>query len=632
MIISMHRFFKKNAKEGIGILLVVVLVIGLVGIPAAFQKTASDIWVIRVNDQTIDYKSYIREVLQYRDLIASVKSAYGQFANYLLHSMGLGGDPEQIAVEKLINQALLDQLSSQTGVVISPDYVMQKIKDPVFMKNFFSHSVIRSDGSIDQAMMKKELAQQGLSIAEFEALFLKTLSRKFFLQLSEQTLYVPQFDKSYVYRTRHAVRDLVVFELPFEFFFNKAQKETIDESEAKAYFSIRNRSSRQYWSAEMRDGIVYRFARSSYEVTISDQEMQQYYQAHKIKQYVKDPAIITVEKITDVEVQKLLPDKSLAEIAFHISDYDNLWATVEPFSRGTHEESFERAAFALKNPGDISGIVSLSDGTSVILKLVSLQPRTYKPFDSVKSTIKKELELISFKKQFVRNMDDAIKTGSIREALAKSDVQKTMLKSASSEDSALGIAQLFSIKKEDGYQVFVENDFGYVVHLEHIVPAQEQDFAVVRDMVYKDMHRERATKDLKKVAASIGSTLASEGLQGMLKAYEGKIVFEGDVNPSDAAEMKKVEKFGLYSDLLSTLDQKEMIYLLKMDLSALFVYIRNIDFQKSEEASGQKIEEISKFSQERASEQVAALVASFYRDATIDVNTLVLDTVPEDLL
>src|ERR1700731_2868488 len=122
MITSIHRYLKQNSKEGLGLVILFSLVIGgLVGLPALFQKSPQHTWVIRVNKTEIPYKNFLKEVLSYQELIKSLKNTYGQFTNYLLASMGLSSNPQQIAVEKLIQQALVDQIGADIGITVSKE-------------------------------------------------------------------------------------------------------------------------------------------------------------------------------------------------------------------------------------------------------------------------------------------------------------------------------------------------------------------------------------------------------------------------------------------------------------------------------------------------------------------------------
>ncbi|EVT89007.1 PPIC-type PPIASE domain protein, partial [Vibrio parahaemolyticus V-223/04] len=58
--------------------------------------------------------------------------------------------------------------------------------------------------------------------------------------------------------------------------------------------------------------------------------------------------------------------------------------------RDVMDPAFEEAAFALKNPGDMSGLVK-SDFGYHIIKLEELKDAVAKPFDEVAAEIKQEL-------------------------------------------------------------------------------------------------------------------------------------------------------------------------------------------------------------------------------------------------
>ena len=59
------------------------------------------------------------------------------------------------------------------------------------------------------------------------------------------------------------------------------------------------------------------------------------------------------------------------------------------FARGRMVEAFEQAAFALREPGALSGLVETEFGIHII-QLVQKQPARVKPFDEVREALRKE--------------------------------------------------------------------------------------------------------------------------------------------------------------------------------------------------------------------------------------------------
>lgn len=624
MILSMQRFLKKNAREGLGFIMLLALVLGVISVPIAMRKADSDIWALRVNGEPVGYTRFMREVFQYKEFIASLKSTYGQFANYILSSMGMSTQPEQIAIDKLIRQELLDQLGLTIGLRVHSDYIALKIKDPEFMRNFVSESALKSDGVFDMNILRRELSHYGLSIAEFEEALNQGIKRDFLMKLFEIGFYVPQFDTNYIYSMRRAVRNIVILEFPYEHLLQRIKQEPISEEDAQNYFLIRNKSSMQYWSDEYRDGVVFKIAKASYDTTVPEQDIINYYEQHKLKKYTKTPAKVIVQKITNTDFNKQFPAASLTDIlnATDQEQYANLWQEIEPFSRGTYQESLERAAFGLKKPGDLSSVVTLDDGTSLILRLVQIVPREYMPFDAVKDAIYKELKTNTFKKQFVAETQDLIRKGDIAQFASLSDVEKVSLSRATSDSNDPLIKRLFEINRIGDAITYVDNDYGYVIQLLHIDPSAELPFEQVKQYVLDDMYAEKAHKEMGHLLNTLQSKISDQGIESVVNAYGATVLFDGQVRPDVESEMKKIEKHGVNSELITFLDKKNMAYILKTEPSGTIIYAKEVTIPQ-ELTTTENNDEFREISKEKLSLETSALVASFYRNANIEINELI---------
>jgi|GEM_PF-4260053 len=622
MILSIQRFLKKNAREGVGFIMLAALILGVVSVPVAFRKTESDMWALRVNGQPVGYMRFMREVFQYKEFIASLKSTYGQFADYILSSMGMSTQPEQIAIDKLIRQEILDQLGATIGLRSHPDYISSKVKDPKFMRNFVSEVSLKSDGTFDMDILRKELSHYGLSVSEFEHTLSQGIMRDFLINLFDVSFYAPQFDVRYIRSMRHAARDLVIMEFPYEHVLQRVKQEPISDGDAQNYFLIRNRSSKQYWSNEYRDGVVFKIARSSYKTAVSESDIVNYYEQNKLKKYVKNPAKVVVQKITNTDFEKLSPGIDLSVVSAHGSgeQYDSLWQDVDAFSRGTHEEAFERAAFGLKHPGDVSSVAALNNGTSVVLRLVRMIPREYTPIELVRDSILKTLQTSEFKKQFTAEANDLIRQGEVDEFAQRSGVIKSTLSRITSDGGDSVSSRLFEIKNTGDFTTYVDNDYGYIMQLSHIDPSVEQEFSQVKELVFDDMYAEKAHLEMNVLLESAQERIVESGIQYVVSEYGASILFDGLMIPSDENEMKKIEKYGIYSELLTFLDKKGMAHVLKTEPAGMLLYIKDIVAPEQVQEDPQELIEISK---EKMSLATSALVASFYRNAKIEINELI---------
>ena len=131
------------------------------------------------------------------------------------------------------------------------------------------------------------------------------------------------------------------------------------------------------------------------EAQISDDELKKYYEEHK--EEFKRPKEINTRHIllkTEGEAKqvqaKLLKGDDFVELAKTYSIDPNAKASGGEIGfqpQGSLLPDYEKAAFNLKKPGDISGIVKTQFGYHII-RLEAVRPAAYVPFEEVKDSIK----------------------------------------------------------------------------------------------------------------------------------------------------------------------------------------------------------------------------------------------------
>lgn len=628
MITSIHQYLKKNAKEGLGTVILCSLVIGgLVGLPALFQKNQHDAWAIRVNNIEIPYKNFLQEVSSYQELIKSLKNSYGDLAYYLLASMGFGTNPQQIALEKLIRQAIVDQIGHEIGVTISQEYVNQKIHDKKFMQNFVSDKAFNTDGSLNMDIIRKELNYQGSSVANFESLLLQGITRDFVIKMLQMSCPLAHFETSYQHEMQDAVRDIMIVELPFKEFLEKEKKHKISEAEVLEYFNRHNRLSRRYWSVETRSGNLFKVEKSSYPISITDEEMSNYYEKNKTKKYIKSPAQVVVEEIRESD---LVGTGLTLQSIKNGKNHKVSWKKIDPFSRATHEPVYERAAFKLKNSGDISEIITLSDGSKLMLKLVKYVKREYKTLSEVKDEIRNELSDQKFKKQFISEVNDLIKQGKINNFIKSKSVKKSKLGYVTKDDKNTGVSELFSLKNKGDKKAFINQNNGYVVILTSLLSSAEQPFLSIKETVLSDIYAEKARVTMEEMFKNLRESFKqTSSVAEWISQHNAKILFEGLVDPKKEEHIKNIEKYDLSLRMLSSLDKAPAVSLIDLEKGS-FVYLKSVILSNNVDDSEQKITEKETIRQEKEAQGLNAIVASFYRNATIETNQLIMAIEPEE--
>ena len=84
--------------------------------------------------------------------------------------------------------------------------------------------------------------------------------------------------------------------------------------------------------------------------------------------------------------------------------------------------------------------------------------------------------------------------------------------------------------------------------------------------------------------------------------------------------------------MLTVLDKENMVQVLENERSGVLVYIKKVELPVETEASEQKEKELKKWMEGRSGQYVSSLIASFYRDAKIEINESILGNLPEESL
>ncbi len=612
MITTIRKSFQKGARETFGIIIVFALIGGMIFVPGALQNLGSGVWAIRINTRTVNYQSYMREVMMQRDRLNAFRAQYGQFADYFLASMGVNTDPKYLALDTLIKEELINELSDEMTITVHPDYIVQKLNDKEYVQQYLSDIVplfvFNEDGVIDQGKLQMIIPRMGFSIKEYEEKIDNTLSRQFLMSLVGTTVYTPEFDVAYSAKLKNAQRKYSMVTIEFDDILNQEKKIDISEQELEDYYELHNRLSKKYWVPEKRSGNVWKINANDYGVMITDEQIDAFYEDNKTKKYVDKPAQAVIKQITEDDVG------SLTNI------YDDIvlgnfvqWKNVEPFSRGTHDKAIDRAAFTMKR-GDISQIITKKDGRKVVITLVDRISRTYKSLPSVKKEIENNLVSQNFKKQFVKEVSDIIAHDD-RNALGLLVNQRKV----SSEDIKNIVRsqeygkQLFALKKDE-YDVYVDGVTGYIVQLAGVAQAFEPKLDSIKDVVKNDIYEERAKKTLKKEIESQKQVLIAQNEDSVMQTSLGWI------DPNDKDQEKELQKQGIPVYLLNSLEKigavvshegadKGMIFILE-------------DIKTSTETSIEK-EELD-FYQMRKMTSMEGLVASLYRNAKIETNETII--------
>lgn len=627
MIMTIRNQFKQSTVRYIAIMIVVALSVGMVSIPSLLRQ-AGDAWAVQVNGKKVSYREFAQEVAEQSEFLAQIRAQYGQYADLLMQAMNWPTDPKALAFDVLVKIALLNQFVDALGIHIHSQYIAESINDAQFarqhLQRILPQFLFDTTGGINAEKLKMFLHHKGMSIRDFEHKIEQSIAQLQAMQFVASTCYVPLFDIEQEFVAQNLGKDFSYLMFSLDSFLAIEKKKNISDEDVFDFYNKENNQRRRYWVPEKRDGIVWKFDAKSYNTSISEEQMNQYYEDNKISKYILDPVKIHVQQISEKQLAQH-PAMTLEMIKEDIqknpaSAWAQKWESVEPFARGEKKGAFEKEAFLLQNAGDISSVIETKDG-KVIVQLIKRIPRTYKPFNSVKNEIKNILMEKQFKKNFVKDLKDvAIKGDSqaIESFIAQKGGKKEMAVGVSKNDTVLS-QELFGLKKGE-YAFFVENETGFAVQLANIAERHLPEFNSIKTVVKGDLCEERAYDAMIHAVQEAKDATADSSFEAIAKKYNVPLQYTGMILPGDNKKMQELEKKGLPARTMLELNKEGLVLLHNNDRTSFLIKVDAIEEYSEGDLLAAEKEIKSHLTSHRMKAQVESTIASLHRNATIETN------------
>ena len=644
MITAIRRQFKGAAHRFILWIIIVAIAVGLIT-PIFLRKTiGGGPWAIKVNNEEISYQEFIREVTDQRNRLASFRAEYGQIADLLLQSMGISADPKTLTFNQLVKEELLNQFAQDLGLYLHPDYIMQKINDQQFVEQHLAHIIppylFNNAGTINRQAVGMHLKRQGMSRSMFERTVERALTRQFVMELMKATLYVPIFDIKQQYIRNNASKKFNLLFFSFTDFLKKEKEKKVTDELLKAFFDKQNRRFKRYWVPEKRSGLRWKFEPHSYAIVVTQEEITAYYEDNKTKKFVDEPTKVQVRQIVIKDPantvslatirQELL--KNPAEFADKAKELSQdpesakNGGLLEPFFRGQKEQSFERAAFLLKNDDAISQIIKTSEG-EVLLQRVEKIGQTYKPLARVEDKIKKTLMEQKFKEEFAQDMKRVIENKDKREQLLTELVAKKGGKSDKITPIAKSDTKLAQtlFKLEEGIIAFyVEGNVGVAVKLTAVSKQYLPSLESIKSVVVDDFYQEGASDALQRALKKAKQAVKTKSFKELQEEFGVNREETAWIRPQDAENKRMLEKQGLPITKMMQLDSIGMILDEQAGQDGYLVRLDEIRIPEIAPDDEEWDKAKNKIDQSRTNLYIEAFVASLFRNATIKTNESII--------
>lgn len=430
-------------------------------------------------------------------------------------------------VNQLVEAKAMAYKAKQLGLQVSD----QELGDAI--QNEFTAQV---GGKFDMNVYQQVLAQQGLTVPDFEARQREGMLASRLENMELQSIIVSDAEAKAEYQRKNAKVGLRYLSFESKDFTGKVSK---DPAQVKAYFD-RNRSS--FRIPEKRDvdllvGTASEFARGA---AISDNELRRSYQ-EGIDSY-RQPEKVQVRHIlikTQGKPKEELPKlKTKAEDLLKQLHSGGDFAALAkknsedpgsaekggelgPIVRGQTVPNFEKAAFSLK-PGELSGIVETEYGYH-ILQVESKQEAHTQTFEEVRPQLTADAQKQFGADSLKKNMDAARAEVAKNPANAEAIAKKYNLKFSHLDHFATG-GTLPELNAPDAVNAIFAASKGGVTDVVDTPAQGKASFAVVRSVtparnaefteVQAEVQQKYATEEATRLAQEAGKTAADRARKG----------------------------------------------------------------------------------------------------------------------
>ncbi|WP_375057825.1 SurA N-terminal domain-containing protein [Zobellella sp. DQSA1] len=324
----------------------------------------------------------------YRNERARLEAQLGPQFSQLL------GDPayvEQIrrsVLEQMVEQRLIDQKVQELKLRASDEQVRNAIRSlPEFQQ----------DGRFSNERYQQLLARSGLSPEQLRDSVRQDLSRQMLLDALVGSSFTLEAEAGWLDRLSRQQRDAEYVRLPMADFSTRAAP---GDEEIEAYYQRQPQLFQR--PEQVKINYVLLDAGMASVADVAEQAVEDYYQAN-LAAYTQAEqrrvAHIMINKGRDAEqklqaiAERLAAGEAFAELARTESDDAFSGAgggALEWMEQGTMDPAFDKAAFALGEVGEVSGVVESEFGLHLIT-LLERRPAETKPLAEVRDSIAERL-------------------------------------------------------------------------------------------------------------------------------------------------------------------------------------------------------------------------------------------------
>ena len=607
--------------------------------------------VATINGRDIEFIDFERRVYQETERFNMFRQQFGQQADIIFKSLGIA-DPKKMALNGLMQDTLLNEVADAIRVRVSSEFIQRKMSDPAYISTELADVVpfyVMDQFGVNSNLLARYLNYNRLSMQQFEQSIEDQIKRNIVLAIADASAYISAKEVKSYFMNNFLAKDYTIVSFHFEEYLKKVQKEALNETELKSYFE---KEQKHYFTPEVRTIQEWKFSPQSYGITVTDQELSNYYNSHKNK-YIQSPLQVQVRRIlikvaeADQKAAAAAQEKALTikkQLQEHPEEFEKIarefsddkasaskGGLLDFFTKGQKDETFEKVAFRLQQDNEISDVFSTADGFEIIQR-IARKPTTYKPLENVQSKIKEALKEQKFKTQFTEEATKLLNKP--KDQLEKlinefahskhATVQKLSIKA----DGSPLAERVFKLKQGEWAYLIGANE-GLILNITTIEKGHKPEFTTVKKQVEADLYKEKATalinKDLEEAKGQLLETIKT-------KYPAAKIQKTGLLKKDDNEKLNDLAAQGFPVAVFDTLSEQGTPVATMHENNGYLITISQVEpfNQESFEAHRKKITALLYEEQKKIIQK--GFIASLYRNATINLTKQLLNTQDENNL
>ena len=491
----------------------------------------------KVGNDEISRGDFEREYQNQRN---QMQAQLGDYFSNLLADQNYLNNFRKSVLDRMIDDKLLERHAESLGLRVSDAQVRQQI---------FEFPQFQLEGKFDEDIYQATLRRAGFTAHSFSENLRKSILREQLRNAIEGTDFSLAGEVESQSKLISQTRDVKKITLSLSDF---AQKVKLSDEEINDYYQ--QHTSEYTRPEQMKVAYIELSAEKlKNDIVVSDSDAMAYYQDN-IDKYTSEEqrrvSHILIQGDDKAKAQKVL-DKLKAGADFATlakEDSEDVGSAQEGGSLGWIERDvmdpeFEKAAFALKQPGEMTDLVKSEFGYHII-KLDELKAPETEPYKSVAKAIKQELkdqkaadEFYALQTQLETQAYESPDSLDAAAEAIKANIQTTDFISDNSAPELLKSATVLQALdnpevKEDGLNsevIEIAPEHVLVVRINDTRPEKLLPLNEVREDVVKAATEVKARESAEKLAASIVKELKA-GKEDLLKKYDLKF---GDVESLD---------------------------------------------------------------------------------------------------